>query len=255
MLPHLKNRALAMQRYPDGIGKPAIFQKAAGFYFPDWIKKVRVKKVGSTVNHVVCDNVVTLMYLANQACITPHIWLSRIDKLECPDQMVFDWDPSGDDFTLVKSAAISLQSVLEELRVPAYLKTTSSRGIHVAVSLKRQEAFDSVRAFARRVAEIIVNEKPDERTLEQRKSKRRGRVFIDTNRNAYAQTVAPAYAVRARTGAPVSVPLDWDELKSTARPDRFTIRNVFDRLSQMKDPWEDFWRRGMSLTPAWKEDG
>jgi bifunctional non-homologous end joining protein LigD len=253
MLPHLKDRALAMERYPDGIDNPAIFQKTAGFYFPDWIKKVRVKKVGGTVNHVVCDNAATLVYLANQACITPHIWLSRIDKLEYPDQMVYDLDPSEDDFALVKSATIALKCILDELRLPAYLKTTGSRGLHVAIPLKRQESFDSARAFARKVAEIVVNENPGERTLEQRKNMRRGRVFMDTNRNAYAQTVAPAYAVRARSGAPVSVPLDWDELKNTTRPDAFTIRNVFDRLNRIEDPWKDFGRRGTSLTAAWKK--
>jgi len=158
-------------------------------------------------------------------------------------------DRSGDDFTLVKSATASLKRILDELRLPAYLKTTGSRGIHVAVPLKRQETFDSVRAFARRVAEIVVSENPDDRTLEQRKSMRRGRVFVDTNRNAYAQTVAPAYAVRARRGAPVSVPLDWEELKKTARSDAFTMGNVFDRLSRIDDPWKDFGRRSTPLTP------
>jgi bifunctional non-homologous end joining protein LigD len=105
MLPHLKQRALAMQRYPEGIDKPAIFQKEAGFYFPEWIEKVTVKKAGGTVTHVVCNNAAILAYLANQACITPHIWLSRVDKLNYPDQMVFDLDPSGTDFSIVKSAA------------------------------------------------------------------------------------------------------------------------------------------------------
>jgi bifunctional non-homologous end joining protein LigD len=253
MLPHLKNRAIAMERYPDGIDKAAIFQKAAGSYYPEWIETVTVKKAGGTVKHVVCDNAATVAYLANQACITPHIWLSRIDKLDYPDQMVFDLDPSEDDFSVVESAAISMKRILDELGLPAYLKTTGSRGLHVVVPLNRKEDFDSVRAFARRVAEILVNEKPNERTLEQRKNMRRGRVFVDTNRNAYAQTVAPAYAVRARRGAPVSVPLDWDELKSTSRPDSFTIRNVFDRLNRAQDPWKDFARRSTSLTTARKK--
>jgi bifunctional non-homologous end joining protein LigD len=183
--------------------------------------------------------------------VTPHIWLSRTDKLGVPDQVVFDLDPSGDSFEPVKAAARSLKDLLDHLGLPAYLKTTGLRGLHVAVPLKRREDFDSVRAFAREVARVIVSQDPGERTLEQRKSLRRGRVFVDTNRNAYAQTIAPAYAVRARRGAPVSVPLDWSELKSkNLRPDGVTIRSVFDRLEKVGDPWEDFWCRGVSLNRA-----
>jgi len=141
--------------------------------------------------------------------------------------------------------------VLEQLGLPAYLKMTGSRGLHVAVPLKRSERFDSVRAFARELAKVVVSQEPGQRTLEQRKSMRHGRVFVDTNRNAYAQTVAPAYAVRARRGAPISVPLDWSELRGkNLRPDGVTIRSVFDRLDEVGDSWADFWRRGASLDRA-----
>jgi bifunctional non-homologous end joining protein LigD len=143
---------------------------------------------------------------------------------------VFDLDPSGDSFEQVKAAGRSLKELLDHLGLPTYLKTTGSRGLHVVVPLKRGEDFDSVRAFAREVARVIVSQEPGERTLEQRKSLRRGRVFVDTNRNAYAQTVALAYAVRARRGAPVSIPLDWSELKSrNLRPDGVTIGKTLHR--------------------------
>jgi bifunctional non-homologous end joining protein LigD len=252
ILPHLEGRPLAMERYPDGIDKPGFFQKTAPFYYPGWIKTVTIKKkTGGTVRHVVCDDAATLVYLANQACVTPHIWLSRTDKLDYPDQMVFDLDPSEDNFESVKTTAQSLKELLEWLGLPAYLKTTGSRGLHVAVPLKRTESFDSVRAFARVLARVVVSQEPGQRTLEQRKNMRRGRLFVDTNRNAYAQTVAPAYAVRARRGAPVSVPLDWSELRrKNLRPDGVTIRSVFDRLAEVGDSWADFWRRGASLNQA-----
>jgi bifunctional non-homologous end joining protein LigD len=252
ILPHLEGRPLAMERYPDGIDKPGFFQKTAPFYYPGWIKTVTIKKkTGGTVRHVVCDDAATLVYLANQACVTPHIWLSRTDKLDYPDQMVFDLDPSEDNFEPVKTTAQSLKELLEWLGLPAYLKTTGSRGLHVAVPLKRTESFDSVRAFARVLARVVVSQEPGQRTLEQRKNMRRGRLFVDTNRNAYAQTVAPAYAVRARRGAPVSVPLDWSELRrKNLRPDGVTIRSVFDRLAEVGDFWADFWRRGASLNRA-----
>ena len=149
ILPHLRDRPLAMERYPDGIEEPGFFQKAASFYYPAWIKTVTVKKMGGTVRHVVCDDTATLVYLANQACVTPHIWLSQADKLDDPDQMMFDLDPSGDSLEPVKAAVQSLKELLDQPGLPAYVKTTGSPGLHVAVPLKRSEGFDSVRTFVR----------------------------------------------------------------------------------------------------------
>jgi bifunctional non-homologous end joining protein LigD len=252
ILPHLRDRPLAMGCYPDGIDRPGFLRKDVPSHFPAWIRTVTIrKKAGGTVRHVVCDDTASLVYLANQACITPHTWLSRTDKLEFPDQMAFDLDPSGDEFGAVKAIARSLEELLGRLGLPRYLKTTGSRGLHVAVPVRRSERFDSVRAFARTLAEIVVNQEPGQRTLEQRKSRRGGRVFVDINRNGYAQTVAPAYAVRARTGAPISVPLRWDELEDEdLRPDGVTIRTAFDRLEKVGDPWADFWQQAASLGRA-----
>jgi len=251
MLPHLEGRPLALQRFPDGIDKPGFFQKATPAYYPAWTRKVTVQKEGGTVRHVVCDDAATLVYLANQACITPHIWLSRVDKLQFPDQMIFDLDPSTGDFAPVVDAALSLKGLLDDLELPAFIKTTGSRGLHVAVPLNRKRGFDSVRAFARRVAEVIVAQHPSRYTIEQYKSKRRGRVFIDVNRNAWAQTAVAVYAVRPRKGAPVSVPLAWSELHQKGlRPDGITIRTVFERIDKKDDPWKDFWRHAASLDKA-----
>ncbi len=251
MLPHLRNRPLTLERYPDGIKSKRFFQKEVPSYFPDWIRRVTVKKVGGTVTHVVCNDAATLVYLANQACMTPHISLSRIDKLDHPDQLVIDLDPQGDDFEPVRSTARAFKQLLDELELPSFFKTTGSRGLHIVVPLQRKDGFDSVRDFARELAGIVVSQAPEERTLEQLKAQRGARVFIDTNRNGYAQLVAPAYAVRARKGAPVSVPLDWSELeKKKLRSDGVTIRTIFGRLDKAGDPWADFWRSGVSLTRA-----
>jgi bifunctional non-homologous end joining protein LigD len=252
ILPHLRDRPLAMECYPDGIDRPGFFRKNAPSHFPAWIGIVTVpKKPGGAVRHLVCDDVATLVYLANQACITPHVWLSRTDRLTCPDQMVFDLDPSDDSFGPVRATAQSLKGLLDRLGLPAYLKTTGSRGLHVAVPLERSEGFDAVRTFARQMAKVVVSQEPGQRTLEQRKSRRRGRVFVDINRNAYAQTVAPAYAARARHGAPVSAPLYWNELeRENLRPDGVTIRTVFDRLQKIGDPWAGFWQRRALLDRA-----
>ena len=251
MLPHLHDRPLTLERYPNGINTKRFFQKDVSSYFPKWLRTVTVPKVGGTVTHLVCNDTASLVYIANQACVTPHIFLSRIDKLEVPDQMVFDLDPQGDDFDLVRSTAWDFKRLLDELELPAFLKTTGSRGLHVVVPLRRSEKYDAVRAFARELAGIVVGQAPEARTMESLKANRGDRVFIDTNRNGYAQLVAPAFAVRARKGAPVSVPLEWDELKKKSlRSNSFTIRNLFDRLERVSDPWAAFWRNGVSLNKA-----
>jgi bifunctional non-homologous end joining protein LigD len=251
MLPHLRDRPLTLERYPNGINTKRFFQKEVSSYFPKWIRTVTVPKVGGKVTHVLCNDTATLVYIANQACVTPHIFLSRVDKLDVPDQLVFDLDPQGDDFEPVRSTALAFKQLLDELELPGFLKTTGSRGLHVVVPLQRRESYDSVRAFGRDLADTIVKQAPQERTMEQLKAHRGNRVFIDTNRNGYAQLVAPAFAVRARKGAPVSAPLAWTELKQkNLRSDSFTIQTLFRRLDSMPDPWADFWTSGVSLTIA-----
>jgi bifunctional non-homologous end joining protein LigD len=251
MIPHVEGRPLSMQRYPDGVEHEGFFQKAAASYYPAWIETAQVTKVGGTVKHVVCNDVATLVYLANQACVTLHTWLSRADKPKFPDQMIFDLDPSDAEFSRVVSAASVLKELLDEIDAPAYLKATGSRGLHVVVPLDGSDDFESVRAFARDVAAIVVARDPARYTLEQRKNKRGGRVFIDINRNAYAQTAVAPYSVRARPHAPVAIPLDWAELRGKhLRPDAVTIATAFDRLKSRKDPWKEFWRKPVSLKKA-----
>jgi bifunctional non-homologous end joining protein LigD len=254
MLPHLEGRPLSMQRFPDGIDQSGFFQKAAAAYYPGWIETVTVPKKGGTVKHVVCNDAATLVYLANQACITPHIWLSRASKLQYPDLMIFDLDPSSADTGPVIDGALLLKELLDGLKLPAFLKATGSRGLHIVTPLHPEQDFGSVHGFARRVAELIVARDPAQYTLEQSKKNRGGRVFIDVNRNAYAQTAVALYAVRARNGAPVSVPLHWEEIQEkNFRSDAVTIQTVFERLDQKGDPWKDFWRRAASLEKARKK--
>jgi bifunctional non-homologous end joining protein LigD len=248
MLPHLRDRPIAMERYPDGIHGQKFFQKNASAYYPAWIKTVSLPKQNGTVRHVVCDDAATLIYLANQAVITPHTWLSRIDKPGHPDQMIFDLDPSDGNFKQVCAAAKTLRQRLAEQGLTSFVKTTGSRGLHVLVPLDRRSDFDDVRAFARRVAKDLADGDSEHLTTEFRKDKRKGRIFVDTARNAYAQTAAPAYAVRPRDGAPVAAPLEWNELDNgRLKPDLYNIRNVFDRLDKFGDPWKDLKRSAQSL--------
>ena len=249
MVPHLKGRPVSMQRFPGGIEEEGFFQKAAPDYFPDWIARAKVRKEGGTVEHVVCDNAATLVYLANQGCITPHVWLSRADRLHNPDRLIFDLDPPRDDFEAVRFAAHKLRDLLGELGLDPFPMATGGRGLHLIVPLDRGADFDAVRAFARDIADLLAARHPKRLTTESRKSKRRGRLFLDTLRNAYAQTAVPPYAVRARPGAPVAVPLSWDELSDPdLRGGSWNTRNVSARVEGKNDPWKGIARRARSLS-------
>jgi bifunctional non-homologous end joining protein LigD len=250
-LPHLRGRPVSMHRFPDGIGKDGFFQKNIPDYFPQWIERKTLGKEGGSVTHVVVSNAATLVYLADQGCITPHIGLSRVDRIDAPDRLVFDLDPSGDDFAKVQGAARKVKAVLDELAFDSFVQTTGSRGLHVVVPLDRKAGFDEVRRFARRLAEHLAGRYPDELTVEQRKAARGARVFVDYLRNGYAQTAVAPYAVRAIEGAPVAAPLTWPEaLAESMSPRKYTIQNIFRRLAQKEDPWAGIDRKASSIAHA-----
>ena len=240
MLPHVWDRPLHMNRFPDGIGRIAIQQKRVPDSFPAWITRATVDlHKGGTITHAVIDSAATLVYLANYNMVTAHVWLSRIQAPERPDQLIFDLDPADDDFSLVRATALTLKALLEEHALVAFVKTTGSRGLHVVVPIAVGPGFEEVHIFADYLAQRLAATNPDRLTTEFIKQKRAGRLFIDLNRNAYAQTVVAPYAVRARRGAPIAVPVSWSEAESDRlRPDGVTIRNVWDRLRDREDPWQ-----------------
>ena len=253
MLPYLKDRPIAMARYPDGITKQRIFQKNPGKYFPDWITSVEVKKEGGTLRHVVCDKAATLLYLANQAVIEFHVFLSRVDSLECADQVVVDFDPPDNDgFDQARQCALWLRSLLEdELGLTSYVKTTGGKGLHVHVPLNRKQGFEETRTFAREASQVLAARHPDVVTVEQRVQARGHRVYADVMRDAYAQTVVAPFTVRARPGAHVATPLHWAEVEDPAlAPGRFTPRTVPERLASTDDPWADMTRHRYDIAAA-----
>lgn len=251
MLRHLRNRPLSVQRFPRGIDEQGFVQQDFADSLPDWMDRAEVPregKEGGTVVHPVAESTAALAWLANQNCITLHEWQSRKDRLRSPDRLVFDLDPSESEFAPVRETARAVAGVLDDLGLACYLQTTGSRGLHVVVPLRADADFDTVRQFAREVAEVVVSDDPGHRTVEARKDKRDGRVYLDIMRNAYAQTAVAPYSVRARRGAPVATPLEWDELASRGmRADRFTIRDVPKRLTERRDPWADMTRHSRSL--------
>jgi bifunctional non-homologous end joining protein LigD len=249
MLPHLTDRPISMQRFPDGIDQGGFYEKKVPSHFPDWLDTVEVETADGTQSQVTVNNARTLVYLANQGCITPHTWLSRTRALDRPDQLVFDLDPSIDDLAMLRRATTMTGELLDAIGLTSYLKSSGSRGYHVVVPLRPQATFDETRAFALEVAEHLAKQEPDLLTVEQRKSNRGDRVYIDIMRNAYAQTIVPPYAVRARPGGPVSAPMEWYELSRVA-PDEYTIINLRRRLSTRGDPWNGIRRRAHGLTKA-----
>jgi bifunctional non-homologous end joining protein LigD len=240
MIRYLQDRPLVMDRYPDGIDGQRLVQKNVPDYFPGWVTRKEVRKRDGVVHQVVCDKPATLVYLANQACIEMHVFLSAIGALDRPDQLVFDLDPPDQaGFDLARRTALNLRELLEgELGLATYIKTTGGKGLHVHVPLRPERDFDAVRGFARDVAARLASRFPEELTVEQRKEQRGDRLYLDIMRNAYAQTVVAPYSVRGRPGAQVATLLHWAEVEDSGlSPRQFTMRTLASELDGRTDPW------------------
>src|SRR5437588_7632609 len=238
MLPHLRGRPLAMQAFPDGIDSSGFFMKAVPGHFPDWIDRATLPKRGGTVTHVIADDTATLVYLAGQNVLTLHGWLSRADEPRRPDRLVIDLDPSGVSFSAVRAAAREAGERLRDAGLAPYAMVTGSRGIHVVCPLRRGPGFGEVHAFARAVAEEMVEDDPRRLTLEWHKAERGDRIYLDVNRINYAQHAVVPYTVRPLSRAPVAVPLRWEELSDRRlSADRWTIGTVATRIEEVGDPW------------------
>lgn len=251
MLPHCRQRPLTLQRFPDGIEADGFYQQQRSDYFPDWLHSVSTPRASDKrkhVEHVLADDQASLAYLANQAVISFHGWLSRQNNLQQPDRLVFDLDPPDDDFTSARQAALQLRELMMKLGMTPFVMTTGSRGLHVVAPLRPQHTFDAVREYARAMAQQLAESCPDKLTTEQRKNKRRGRLYLDVMRNAYGQTSVLPYSLRAIAGAPVATPLDWDELDNhELHAQSYTVKNIFHRLGQREDPWLHMDRHGVDL--------
>ena len=253
MLPHLRGRPVTMERFHRGIGAPGFFQKDVSKGFPEWLQRVEVPKNEGTVNHPIVTDTRSLLWLANQNSITIHVWPSRAPNLYKPDICVFDLDPSdnsadGPQLDVLCRAALNLRALLDELGLPSWIKTTGSKGFHIAVPLDAKTDFATVARFAHRVGELLVARDPENLTREFHKVDRRGRILVDTGRNDYSATFAAAYTVRARPGAPVSAPCTWEEVeRREVSPASFTIRNLPERIASVGDLWADLLKTKRSL--------
>ena len=251
MLPHLEGRPITMERYHRGIGAAGFFQKDVVKGFPEWLERVEAPKKGGTVHYVVARDARALVWMANQNSITPHVWPSRAPNVMFPDVCVFDLDPMVEDAAAVRDAALRLRELLGELGLESWVKTSGSKGFHIVVSLDAAAEFGTVARFSWAVGREIVKRDPEHLTLEFAKADRGGRILVDTGRNAYSATFAAAYAVRARTGAPVSAPCTWAEVeRGEVAPRSFTLRNMRERVEAVGELWAELPARTLGLADA-----
>jgi bifunctional non-homologous end joining protein LigD len=246
----LRDRPLTVIRYPDGIRGPSFYQKNTPKYAPRWVRTAKLPSPGSRrgeVSYTLCNSERTLMWLANQASIELHPWLSRVDRVERPDFLVFDLDPPAGGFDAAVDVAFIARDVLARAGLEAVPKTSGSKGIHLYVPIQRRHDYGQVRRVAADLAAMIEAEAPNAATSEFRKAKRAGRLFLDIGRNAPGAHIVAPYSPRARDGATVSFPVDWEDL-GKARPQDFTIDNVPSILSRGGDRWRSLLPRPQSLT-------
>jgi bifunctional non-homologous end joining protein LigD len=258
-VPHLKDRPFTMKRYPDGAFGKFFFQKDAPKHMPDWIKRVEV--VVSTretprqrrkIQAPLVNDELALLWMVNMGCIDLNTWYSRIDKPHRPDFVLFDLDPSEDvGFPETIEVARLVKQVLDTVGLESYAKTSGSDGIHVLVPIARRHTYDQTREFAEIIASALARTHRGLVTTEWTRAKRRG-VLIDSNQNGEGKTIASAYSVRPREGAPVSTPLRWDEVKEGLDPREFTMDVVRGRIAEHGDLFEPVLHGTQSLTDALK---
>ena len=251
MIPHIRSRPVTMERYPAGIRAQGFIQKDVSKGFPAWLERVEVPKKGGTVHHPIIQDTRSLLWVTNQNSITPHVWTSRAPDLYQPDILVVDLDPAEEEVEVLRSAALAVRELLDEIGLPSWVKTSGSKGFHIAVPLDGKLETGAVAAFAHAVGTLLTVRDPKHLTQEFHKKDRGKRILIDTGRNGYSATFAAAYAVRAKPGAPVSAPCTWEEIeRGEVHPRTFTLRNMADRVAEVGDLWGDMRKKKRSLTRA-----
>lgn len=239
MIPHLRGRPVTMERFPSGTGGKGFLQKNVVKGFPEWLKRVETPKKGGVVHYALANNRRSLQWLANQNTITLHVWTARAPKLDRPDICIIDLDPTEDDPDTLRAAALLGRDVFADLGLECVIKTSGSRGFHLATRLPAGTDYPSSAALADRIARRMVEREPNLLTMEFLKKKRAGRILVDTERNNPGATFAAPYTVRARAGAPVSAPCTWAEVEAgSIAPQAVTLRTMPARLRELGDLWK-----------------
>ena len=241
LLPHLKDRAMVMKRYPNGAAGEFFFMKRAPSPRPSWIEICHIDhSSGNIINFPMIQDLPSLMWVINLGCIDLNQWYARCDDVDRPDYLHFDLDPvPGASFEKVIEAALFLKTALDALKIPSYAKTTGSKGIHIYIPIQHGPTQKQVWMFAKEFSHAVASQAKELLTAVYQVSKRpKGRVLVDYNQNAWGRTLASVYSVRPREVPSVSTPVKWEELEKGVQVDDFRIDNVPARLRRLGDLWK-----------------
>lgn len=241
LLPHVRERAMVMKRYPNGAAGKFFFMKRAPEWRPQWLRICSIEHAsGSIIDFAVVEDLASLLWVVNLGCIDLNPWYARCDDIDRPDYLHFDLDPvPGADFPRVLETALRVREVLNALKIPSYAKTTGSRGIHVYVPIVRGPLQKQVWGFAKEIARALAAQYPQLITSEYRVAKRpEGRVLVDYNQNAWGRTLASVYSARPRPLATVSAPVTWEEVERGFALEDFRVDNMPDRVRRVGDLWK-----------------
>jgi bifunctional non-homologous end joining protein LigD len=252
ILPHLRDRPLALVRCPDGWSKQCFFQKHADKSVNAAVARVEVPEGEGTATYFAANSIPALVALVQWGVVELHPWGSRTPKLDRPDRLIFDFDPDdGVGWKQVVDAVRVLRALLDDLGLEGFLKTTGGKGLHVVVPIRPTLDWDQAKGFTKAIADLLVGTFPDRFTATMSKARRKGLIFIDYLRNAEGATAIAPYAIRARANAPVSTPIAWKELATDVRFDHFNVRNVPARLAGLRqDPWAGIGTTRQAVTRA-----
>jgi bifunctional non-homologous end joining protein LigD len=239
LLPYLKDRPVVLTRYPDGVTGKSFFQKDAPGFIPEWLRTERMwsEDTQREIDYFVCDNLESLLYLANMGTIPLHVWGSRVASLERPDWCILDLDPKDAPFTHVVTVARAVKKLCDEIDLPAFIKTSGSTGLHVLFPLAQLVTYEQARQLGGLLARVIANDLPDIATVTRQVGKRGGRVYLDYVQNGHGRLLVAPFSVRPLPGAPVSMPLAWREVTPKLDIRKFTIKNAPARMKKLgEDP-------------------
>jgi bifunctional non-homologous end joining protein LigD len=237
LLPHLKDRPITVERLPDGINGPRFWQKNTPPYYPSWIKRVELPtESGKRVQYALVNDMDTLLYFVNQGALTFHVYMSRVRKLDRPDYVLFDLDPSASTFANVVTIAKEIHETLKKAKIDCYAKTSGKSGLHVLVPWLGHTPYGEAREWALHIADEVCAALPMIATTERSIAARGKRVYVDVMQNALGKHAVPPYVIRTIPEATVSTPLEWRELTARLNPKKFTVTTALNRFVRRKDP-------------------
>lgn len=257
LIPHLSQRPLVLTRYPNGISGKSFYQKNAPDYLPEWISTYPWYSSDSdrVINFILAEETAALAWLANQACLEMHPWLSRIGSIDYPDFAVVDLDPSpGSKYQDVIDIALAVKQLLDSLKLRSYPKTSGSLGLHIYIPLENRYTYEETRRFTQTIAAMICNVLPQIATIERTVNRRGTKVYVDYLQNVQGKTLSSVYSIRPRRGAPVSTPLLWEEVPYV-KPADFTIKSILARVEAQGDLFASVLSDHQSLDDAWRALG